>query len=231
MTCKDLTKLIEDDWSKFKVSITESSKSDQGVSLVESGLEIYNFDEICKQVFPKNTPTSADGIHLNDDYIQLIEFKSGFKQKITKSTFDPKRGTCPETQKICSDYWNLFWENQDRKKDELINSIKLKGLESYLVLEKQFFPRCEDLKNSKKLKLLYTVVIDEDGIDGIEDTLYELSLNDQIDTDNSLVSVRKSLKRLVSQKDCDGNIYLYDMVEVLSAREFKNRLHIYKSTI
>ena len=171
----------------------------------------------------KNVPTSADGIQFIDNDIKLIEFKSGFKQKITKKNFDEEIAKCDSTNKICEEYWNLFWENQKRKIDELISSVRLKAIESYITLEKHIFPKCDEFGANHTSKLVFMVVVDEEGIDGFEDALAELSGSD-LKTDNNLFSIKKSLKRLSNNKDWLGNTYLYDSIEVLTAQDFKNRI-------
>ena len=109
MISKNLTKFAKDNWDQYKTTIANASKSDAGVILVESPIEIYNFDDISKLY---GTSTSADGVFFEEKNTQLVEFKSGFKQRITKNKFDPERGQCKYREEICEDYWNLFWENQ-----------------------------------------------------------------------------------------------------------------------
>ncbi len=226
MTNKNLFDFACKNWSEFIDTVTEVSKINEEESLVTNKFPIYYFDNICKSLFPKgNIPSSADGILFKKNNIDLVEFKSGFKQKITKEKFNPDIGKCLETNKICSDYWDLFWENQDRKRSELIESIKLKAIESYILLEKHIFPNCKNNETEKPTKLVFTVVIDEDGTDGIEDTLAELS-DSEPNTNNSLVSIRQALKRFTNMKDADGNSYFYDEIRVLTANDFANQIRM-----
>lgn len=224
MTTKNLSQHAIEHWGGYKTSVTDASKNNKGESLVESKLEVYNFDEICKSLFTGgNVPASADGIQFSKNIIQLIEFKSGFKQKVTKEKFDIEKGKCKETNMVCEYYWSLFWENQDRKISELIESVRLKAIESYMLLEKHLFPICRDNDSGKESRLIFTVVVDEDGIDGIEDALAELSKTEP-ETNNTLISIKQALKRLSNQKDCQGVDYLYDEIEVLTAKDFENQL-------
>lgn len=164
-------------------------------------------------------------MQFRNGHVELVEFKSGFKQRITKQKFDSDKGTCKKANppEICADYWNTFWELQDKKRGELLESIRSKAIESYILLEKHILPICEELQDGQKMQLVFTVVVDEDGVDGIEDTLAELA-EVEPETDNSLTSIRQSLKRLVNRQDIRGNHYFYDRVEVLSAKDFANRL-------
>lgn len=221
---EDLAQFANTNWERYKTSITEASRSGEGKVLVESELQVYNFDEIAKSLFPHgDIPASADGLQFVEDKIQLIEFKSGFKQKITKENFDPQIGKCSKTDEVCEYYWSLFWENQDRKISELKDSIRSKAIESYILLEKHFLPNCQNTKLGKSNPLVFTVVIDEDGVDGIEDTLAEIA-GSELDTNNSLFSIRKSLRRLLNRKDATGNSYFYDEIEVLTATDFTKRI-------
>jgi hypothetical protein len=182
MMPKNLPQYILENWERYKVTISDASKSDVGVSLVESEEEIYNFDQVCKDFFAgKNVPTSADGVQIQGRNVELVEFKSGFKQRVTKDKFDPDKGTCKSAGKVCTDYWNLFWENQDRKRAQLISSVRTKAIESYVFLEKHILPRCLDYTEGGKMKLVFTVVIDEDGaVSGfitMEDLIEEITGN------------------------------------------------------
>ena len=220
MTNKNLYKYALTHWADHEISVTNASKSGSGVPLVESEHVLYHFDAICASMFEgQDSSTSADGLQVEARKIDFVEFKSGFKQKVTKEKFDPAQGACPKTKEVCSDYWDLFWENQDRKIKELISSIRIKAIESYILLEKHFFPMCESLEGSANAKVNFVVVVDEDGVEGIEDTLAELA-GTEPDTGNHLISIRQSLKRLVNRQDTAGLPYFYDKIEVLSASDY-----------
>ena len=108
MVAIDINTFAEENWSGYKKSVTELSKS-KDASLVENDMELYCFDNICTDLYEQNKkPTSADAFIINGKNIELVEFKSGFKNKITKKNFDRERGKCPKTQEICKDYWKLF---------------------------------------------------------------------------------------------------------------------------
>jgi hypothetical protein len=224
MISKNLTKFANDNWDQHKTTISDSSKSDSGVILVESPIEIYNFDDISKLY---STSTSADGIFLEENNAQLIEFKSGFKQRITKEKFNPDIGTCKHSKTVCKDYWDLFWENQNRKIQELIISIRIKAIESYITLEKQIFPNCDNYPPCKHSKLTFTAVIDEDSAEGLEDSMADVAGREV--TNNRISNIRKSLKRLEKQKDAEGNDYLYDEIRVLTVAEFSEWLKIVRN--
>lgn len=228
MVTKNLPQYATEKWEDYIISVTEASKSQSGIPLVTSDEAIYCFDRICKDLFQgRNASTSTDGLQFRNGNIELVEFKSGFKQRVTKERFDPERGTCKKTDppSICEDYWNTFWELQEKKRAELIESIKLKAIESYILLEKHVFPKCANWDGGKRSKLTLTVVVDEDGVDGIEDILAEAA-ETNLQTNNCLSSIRQSLLRLVNQQDANGNSYFYDHIQVFSSTDFLNYIKL-----
>lgn len=228
MITKDVQAYAISNWGDYLSSVTELSKSGNGVSLVQSSVKLYNFDDICKSLFASSkVPTSADGLDFNGRTrtMELVEYKSGFKQRITKHNFDPAKGRCPapDVNRVCEDYWKLFFKNQQTNISELISSIRNKAVESYVTLEKQVFPLCQDTKRPMQLKLI--VVIDEDEIDSMEDTYLELT-GSTVAEDNHFSAIKSALHRLVNQHDADGNAYFYDYIEVLSVQDYLNKLKL-----
>lgn len=229
MITKDLRTFAESTWQDYRESVTELSKSHgSGVSLVTSGQMLYNFDHICEDQFiDGDVPTSADALAVTTNSVELIEFKSGFRQKIRKDNLDPAKAICQHTHEICGSYWDLFFENQKRKLRELISSVRLKAIESYVTLEKCIFPLCRELHGARYLRLKLIVVIDEDGVDAMEDTLAELA-GTQVSS-NCYADVRRALSRLRNKIDAAGNSYYYDDIEVMSSHDFQNySLRYYK---
>lgn len=226
MITKDMHAYAISKWSQFQSPITELSKNSEGNPLVQSPVKLLNFDEICKTLFdPGKVPTSADGLDVSGKVVELVEFKSGFKQRITKHNFDPAQGRCPDPDidRVCQYYWDIFFKHQDAKINELISSIRFKALESYVTLEKQVFPYCQDL--AKPILLKFVVVIDVDEVDSMEDTYSELAEIDDA-KDNSISAVKSSLRRLTNQRDANGNAYFYDCIEVLSVSDYLSRLKL-----
>lgn len=227
MINKDVKDYATHNWSRFINTITELSKNDKGDSLVDSLVQMYNFDNISKSLYNSDRiPTSADGLNVSGKAVELVEFKSGFKQRITKYNFDPSKGKCPDPNidQVCTYYWELFFKNQKQNVKELISSIRFKAIESYITLEKQVFPNCQDAKTMIPLRLV--VVIDGDGIDGIEYIYSELSGDAGTTQDNCFEAIRNALSRLKNLRDANGNAYYYDEIEVLSAQDYLNKLKL-----
>lgn len=110
--------------------------------------------------------------------------------------------------------------------DELVLNIRIKAIESYITLEKFIFPCCRPSEVHMELRFL--VVIDEDSVEGMEDTLADLAGAAKV-KDNAYFSIRKSLKRLIHCQDKSGNQYFYDDVKVLSVTDFESYLRLLKN--
>lgn len=229
MVTKDLSKYAKENWKDYKETISKISKGGRDGNqkpLVVSTKKQYNFDEICLDIFGEGkVPTSADGIVTTKKGIELTEFKSGFKRKITKENFDPETGCCPKAGEVCEDYWELFFKEQKKEISELIQSIRLKAIESYITLEKHIFPHCQDA--GTRISIALIVVIDGDEVDTMEDTLSELADIEPGDEENHLGAVRNALKRLNCQCDANGSEYYYDKITVMSVQDYKNQLRLH----
>lgn len=216
MTVKELETYFNQKWNKtiFRGTVTKLSKPKKGKSLVISKFEMFNFDAIMRYESNPEQPSSVDGIYFLNGNLHLVEFKTGFYQKIRKgrSDFDKENAKCPHTKSICEDYWKQFTDRQDKERDILYDSLKLKALETYLFLEKKI----GFIKNkSDPGKVILNIVIDENGIDGLELGLSELS-------DDPKTSVKDSMHRFKNQKDINQNIYCYDEINVYSGEGFSN---------
>ncbi len=228
MTTKDLHTYAVNNWGPFSKTITAVSDSgDGGSPLVESELQIYHFDAICKSLFgEKYTPTSADGIAVTKRCIDLIEFKSGFKQRITKQNFNPEKWYCKIAKKECKDGGELFLENQRHKIKELITNLRFKAIESYITLDRYILPRCKEGVAGASLNIRLIVVVDGDEVDEMEDTLAGLA-GVEDSSNNCLASIRKAIKRLEKLCDMTGVTYYYDSIVVMSAQDFSNKLKMF----
>lgn len=216
MTISELEEYFNRKWNtkSFRGTVTKLSKPDKGKSLVKSKFEMYNFDAIVRFESNPEQPSSVDGIYFLNGNLHLVEFKTGFYQKIRKGRFDfdEEEAKCPHINSICDDYWKQFTDRQDRELDILYNSLKLKALESYLFLEKKigFIKSKLDSGN-----LILNIVIDANGIDGMEAELAELA-----NSNDPIANVQSSMHRFKNQKDINQNIYYYDEINVYSGEGY-----------
>ena len=212
MTINDLEIYFNKTWNgkDFRGTVTKLSKPKKGSPLVKSNFEMFDFDAIMRFVSKPEQPSSVDGVYFSNGNLHLVEFKTGFYQKIRKGRFDfdEEEAKCPHIKSICDDYWKQFTDRQDREIDILYDSLKLKALETYLFLEKKI----GFIKNkSAPGRVILSIVIDVNGIDGLEAGLSELA-----DGNDSIDNVKKSMHRFKNQRDINDNIYCYDEINVYS---------------
>lgn len=225
MEIRDVKIFADNRWQEYKASITDISKSGNcNGSLVQSTEVIYSFDQICQFLFSNDRcPSSADGLAFTKKALLLIEFKSGFKQNITKDNYDPDKAKCEYSGEPCPYYYQLFRENRKLKREELIHSIRLKAIESVVTLEKHVFPCCCKDFREKRIPINFIVVIDGYFTEGIEDILATLAKS-PCPGENVYNSIKQALSRLMGNQDYNRNIYYYDKIEVMSCAEFYNFL-------
>ena len=228
MITKDIGSYISTECKDSLKSITKLSKSKGNVSLVLDERKLYDYDEITEKLHNYiKCPASADSVLIKGKLVAFIEFKSGFKKRITKKNFQLDKLTCPYDKKkewVCKEYGKLLLDKLELESRELLDSIKMKAIESYITLEKKIIPLCEDITSKKKIRLSYWVVVDyeDSAIDMLEDTLAELG--EISSEDNPISDIKNSLGRFVGQRDVDNQSYYYDEVEVFTPEEFLKQL-------
>lgn len=233
MINKKLQQYFEQTWcgNEYIKPLCIVSKNDNGQVLVDRLEKVYWFDEITRKIYEgiNNKPSSVDGVFFVENSAYFVEFKTGFKKKITKENFDDTLAECPKTKRLCEDYKNWFFEMQRRKQKELSTSIKFKAIESYITLEKQILPMCDCAENGCKVKLI--IVIDEkDDEDEYESDLWDLSgkysPTNKVKCINCFKTISDSLQGYKGKRDkqsppCD---YFYDDIQVLSVKKFEKFL-------
>ena len=215
------------DWSGYKEPVSNLSKRENKPSLVDSDFVMFNFDRITKDIHDAaKCPTSVDALYVSERALDFVEFKSGFKRRITKDTLTKEIARCKhmiDKEFECDDYWELFWKNQNHEKEILLRGLKLKAIESYNTLERKILRECPQTANNANVKVKLTFVIDEIGIENMESSLGELA-GKPTTTTNCFTILKESLKRLAVQKDVEGNDYHYDSIDVISVVDFLNRV-------
>ncbi|MEG0597572.1 MAG: hypothetical protein RR502_05945 [Oscillospiraceae bacterium] len=233
MITKDVLTKAKSEWAHHLNSVTKLSENKTNHKpLIVCDFEMYNFDTLTKQLYNNNYPTSTDALFITDTTLEFIEFKSGFKQRLTKESFKEDEGKCDIVYNelkgkiyICEDFWEIFWRNQKHERQILIDSIRSKSIESYITLEKKILGDCSSFKFPKKIKVKLTVVIDETEIDNMENILGDLSGNETSEK-NCFSQIRSALARVRLQKDCADSDYFYDEITIISATDFSNRMKL-----
>lgn len=201
---------------------TQNNTNSPKPPLVNMHESMYNFDKICKNLY-KLPPKSADGIFFCKRTMYIVEFKTGFKRK-PENKSENLASLCTKYNEVCEEWKE--WQNDrfKRKQAELRTSIRLKAVESYITLEKQFFPLCKNAE--KRYRIVFIVVTDMDSVNEYDSTLGGLSKKHiSVQTSqNELVALNNSLKSYNCKQDkhdpCED--YFYDEIKVMSANTFKS---------
>lgn len=222
MSIQTIQNYLQENYHDCLEAVSEIARSNGcQPSLIQSSQLMYNFDKINQRIYPGNSCfCSADALFFRQDCIELIEFKTGFKRRITKQNWKPEKAQCDYLEGVCEEYWRLFWKLEEREKHILIDSIKDKAVESYVTLEKHILRR---RTGDAVVPLRYIAVIDGESMEDYENTLSELSSMSAAPS-NSIHQVKAALSKLRKCKDCKGTSYYYDDIMVCTFQNFQSRL-------
>lgn len=196
-----------------------TSHGDTGTPLVDSCVEAYEFDEISQHLLGDKKLASVDSIYVKSNTIYFIEFKTGFVREINDENFDMQEWECDNFPKLCSDGASYFKRYQKAHKKELVASLKMKLIESYVTFDKVIVPQCDNL--NKTFNTRYIAVVDsvnEVPNDMFEDGLRELA-GETVASNNHISSLKSSLKKY-SLKNCSNESVFYDQVDVYTKEKF-----------
>lgn len=209
---------LEGKYADTKKSITELSKNDDGKALVKHTNCMYCFDEISASIHgDDNVPTSTDAIFCQGNTIYLVEFKTGFKRRITRENFNNAYAACEHTPNVtCEHFKELIIKVGDLEQEILKDSLKMKALESYMTLEKWIFKECNLERNRVAINLIFVTDAPSDDI---------MMPSSSTSTNASLQFLEDSLSRFRIKKDFQKKKHLYDTVQVLSPKTFQNRIN------
>ena len=213
--------------NNYKKEVTELSKSQEGKSLVSADFLAYSFDDIFKNDKKTQKLHPVDAVVPYEDKLILIEFKSGFEDKVNKNTFkkslyeeskhcDKDKKDCQKLIAFLSDYYQLFYEKRKSQKHELIYSLKLKLYDVVFFVKNSIFPYC--IQKRKDIEIIYIIVVDSLYIESRENTISGVNKN-------SILTPEKSVliqdKMNVCQQLFDAeNELLCDKLVVVTAEEF-----------
>lgn len=222
MSIQTIQNYLQENFYDCLEAVSEIAKSNGcQPSLIQSSQLMFNFDKINQRIYPENSCfCSADALFFRQDCIEVIEFKTGFRRRITKQNWKPEKAQCDHLKGVCEDYWGLFWKLEEREKHILIDSIKDKAVESYVTLEKHIL---HHRTGDTVVPLRYIAVIDGESMEDYENTLSELSIMNATPS-NSIHQVKAALSKLRKCKDCEGIGYYYDDIMVCTFQNFQSRL-------
>lgn len=214
MITKDIKSHLSDKYIECLDTISNMSKSDNGKTLVQDERQLYNFDKITEFLYGNPHPESVDSIYASERKIYFVEYKSGFKKKVSKENFKKESMSCPDEEgKYCEPFAKLFFKNQRNEDKILYYSIHMKAIESYMTFINEIEPKSDEDGTRKNLVLC--VVID-DYVESMEDILTGLAK--KVSKTNYMTSLRQSLARFHKNSKKD---YYYDEIKVFSPYEFK----------
>lgn len=222
MSIASLESYLEENYATFKESASVVAQSDKRAkNLISSDHKLYNFDKISEAIYSTNSKScSVDGLRVNDGFLEFIEFKTGFLRRLTRENWTPEIGTCDYKKGICDEYWKLYWKLDKKEREELIDSIKDKAIESFITYEKHIFLR---LSEHDRIPLRLIAVIDGNSIDEYEDVLASLAKKPTTAT-NCVSCVRDALNKLRNRSDANDIPYFFDDIVVCTFRDFQEQL-------
>ena len=208
-----------DNWSDCLKPISELSNA-----LVDSKTVGYCFDDVCSNLCSDSSskPASVDAMFIKGNVIEFVEYKTGIRQKITTSNFDDKLIPVSLTQTEKDEYKEMLIERSEFSHKYLLECIKLKAVESYVLFEKKVILDSHLQFDRDKFFIRLIIVHDDGGISSNIDILGSLSKGHQQSELSRTIS--SSLCRYRKQEDANSNKYYYDDIKVVSAIEYKNRI-------
>lgn len=226
MGIEDVEKYLKDNHFSKKTykELSTNSKAHKESLIMSNELAAYDFDEITKFIFPKNPPRSADAILFKEKKITFVEFKGGFKRKISEQTFDPEKCRCPKTNEVCEDYAKIMKSNLKNINRELKANLLQKAVESRWILEHHLLPEVYKDGVYPEFRTDYIIVTDkvhDNPIDAMEEIMNETA---QIhNKDNFYQKMNDSIKRLYCESRF-GKKSTYNSVEVWSVQDFEQKI-------
>ncbi len=206
-----------------KKSFSElSQNTNNGLSLVSSTIEGYDYETLVKPLFSHDCFKMVDAVYFKNDWIYFIEFKGGFIQKINTGNFNLDNWWCDDGKRQCKEAAVIFLKNQELMISQLIESIKGKLLETHAVLHKMILPKCQS--TSKKYYIRYVAVVEESNVpvDSLESAIGELG-NLPKNDNNSVDKLKTSLKKY-DINDLSGQPMFFDSIEVWNTFDFEERI-------
>lgn len=222
-----LIQLQCEEYYKAFSELSQSQPDDPTTSMVECDKKAYSFDKLADLYLGATCPhklCSADALYIEQgikkDKLYIIEFKTGFKDKISDDNFDEQLMTCKKLDppRLCEEYKKIFFKKREKEKEVLIASLHEKATESYILLCHSLFPQCEETQ--KQYQLIFAAVIDDVNNDPIEaiERVYD-DLTEPEKSDNPVTESKISLKKYMA-KDTSGNPIMYDKAFVWSVEYF-----------
>ena len=186
---KDIASYGNKTWVFYRKTASELSANEKGEPLVKSPALMYSYDDIVGDLFKTDPPKTADALYIyRGSCLFFIEFKRLPRSRMTRDNQGNQKNT---------------------QRKEIVHSLRMKGIESYVVLERAVFPLCGE----KPMKLIYLVVKNEDPVSGL--VTIQQGMSGKSDIENALGRLKKEIRR-----GSEKVPYIYDNIRVMTSSEF-----------
>lgn len=229
MIQKNPEKKFKAQWSDCLKTVTAIARSGRESDAtvqepLHSDMKMYSYDDIMGKIctacgYPKFH--SLDAIYFKPKSIECIEFKQGFRSKISK--YDPAQAICEHTGKECPDQKDFLKKRRKAEIKSNIAELRFKAVESYLIFEHEIFPDSDDADWPMRVNL--TVVVDFDPIEEEIDAYSDVrgSQGSQ-DVRELKKHIQDNMNFYGPHKGTDDREYLYDHVEVRTFNDVQAQL-------
>lgn len=223
-----LKQFIENKYSLFLSPISDLSCNDRN-KFIENNKKLYNFDKmICEFYNEDYKPKSADALYmLDDNTILFVEFKTGYKDKVTIRSLDKNKfcQNCYDNliRTICNEKFEWFLKHKDLTKEDMKKAIFLKIAESYIIFKEKFISKyiSECNTNIGNYKFIFWLVIDA-PVNSFPNSFKKNNEKSTLkDINNIFTDMKKSMKRFCDKE----NSSYYDEILVLNPHEFEHKIN------
>ena len=232
--------IFQANFNNYKIEYKEASKyKDNGKEyyLVDDTEKTYWFDKIVEDKLGNKKGYTVDAISVLKNNVVLIEFKTGFQDKINLITYnenesaticDPLKEHCSKLASYYYQYFDQFFKKRSALKNELLSVLELKLMESIAFLKKVVLKEY----NIDDLKINYLVVVDSTYMQQQNSTILginctSLKENDwdrrKIETNGGSIFCNPEENVLIENKldkYKQPSRHLCDEIAVVSARDF-----------
>ena len=214
---------LHNNYNSLLETVTELSKTDKK-EFIKNTTMLYNFDKmICSFYRDTNKPKSADALYIIDNVILFIEFKTGFKDKVTIRDIDENKFCCHcMLHNICKEKFQYYIQYKDLHKKDKSKSLFLKIAESYIFFKENFLPiYMHSITEGKyNYKFKFWIVVDS-PVDAIQAGYKKNNNENEKKTKNNIIlGLQEKVKRFYDKT----NKSYYEEILVLNQYEFTSKL-------
>lgn len=218
MINKNVEQYFSNEWSNYYKEVTETSKIDDKNSLIVAKNKEYKFDDIVKEIFVDNEcPKSVDAVRFTDESCFFVEYKSGFRDKITVQNLRRPVECRQHPETLCTEFYEFYGDARNKAKGALIFALEMKAIESYVFLQQCILPLI--VESGDKIPLILHIVIDIDPVERMIE-IQKGVLTKKESKNINIEKINDSLRRLKNCFKPSNDDYYFDEVKVWSSSEY-----------